>query len=474
MNRSHKHSILAIGLAALAIVTAVLFACGHHREGLAMATLPLFGVPVRKMDSDPDPLGGGMGAQILARVAEVKQQTNSIETNLATTDREGKSLQEAFAAHVKAFEGMPGQIADVNKTIAKIQLKVAQERLSSHGSAIQRISGDEQMRNAINGVIRRAASNGGQRSIAITDDQKKGADDFARALSTGSTPGAGYVDDELIPAIYSLIAEYGIWRDFDVIPVSSNAAKMIVDTSDPDMLWIDENTEPSEASYTGGNVTATIKKMLGFIGISNELLADSKVDLSRYLLPKFANATARRLDWSCLSADGTADTTDGGHTGIFFGGTAAVAATGNVSVATLDLEDFLATMLAVNAAALSKQCYWWIHPQQLIRMLAIKDGNGRPIFLPAIDAPAPGAIGSILGYPVKLSHAAPNANTTSSKIAAFGDPMGEGVCLRSDFEFAASDQVKFTEDKTIFRARARAAAKVKQATAFGVLTTAAS
>ena len=90
------------------------------------------------------------------------------------------------------------------------------------------------------------------------------------------------------------------------------------------------------------------------------------------------------------------------------------------------------------------------------------------------DAPALGAVGSILGYPVILTHAAPATNTVNNKVAVFGDPMGLGVGLRSDFQFASSDQILFKEDCTVFRARARAAIKVKQATAFGVLTLAAS
>jgi HK97 family phage major capsid protein len=360
------------------------------------------------------------------------------------------------------------------RTVQSIDLKVKRERTSHFGSAMQRISADPECRALANGIIRKAASQGGQRHIPMNEEEKKAAEDYTRALTLGSTPGSGYVNAQLIPEIYSLIAEYGIWNRFDVVPVSTNSAKLIVDTTDPLMGWIGEGVAPAETSYAGGNVTATIKKMLGWIAVNNELLADSEVDISRYLLPNFANATALRLDHSATAADGTNDGIDGQYTGMFYGGTAAVAASGNVSVATLDLEDFLKAMLVVNSAVLSRPAVWVIHPQQLVRCLSVKDLNGRPIFLPSTEAPALGAIGSILGYPVILSHAAPSDDGVSKKIAVFGDPMGMAVCLRSDFEFAAADQVRFTEDQTVFRARARGAAVVKQATAFGMLTTAAS
>lgn len=415
-------------------------------------------------------------AKVLENVTAVKKQHETIDANFKALDAQSKKLTEDFGAHVKAFEGLPSQVAVIERSLETIRLKQANERRANFGSHLERICGDPDMRAAVNGVIRMAAFNGGKRGLIIPDNQKKGAEDYLRTgLLEASGAGAGYLYTELLPAIYGLIAEYGIWSKFDVIPLSQKAANMIVDTTDPTMAWTAEATASSETNYAGGNVALAVGKLLGWMSVPNELLEDSVVDIGRYVLPKFANATAKSLDWACTSADGTADATDGGFTGIFGGGgTAAVAASGNVSMATLDLEDFIAAMAAVNAAALSKQCYWWIHPTNLVKALAIKDLNGRPIFLPSTDAPSPGAIGSILGYPVILTHAAPATNTTSDKVAVFGDPMGLAVGLRSDFAFAMSDQILFKEDSTVFRARARAAVKVKQATAFGVLTLAAS
>ena len=435
---------------------------------------------LRDINDSSNPSGGGGGgvseqefrSKMLSGVAEVKTQFKTVEENFASLDKDSKKIADDFANHVKSFEGLPNQIGDVERSLAAIQLKVSNERRSNFGSAIDRISGDEQMRNAVNGIIRANANKGGG-YCPITADQTRGAEDYRKALLETSGTGASYVNAQLLPEIYALIAEYGIWKMFDVIPVSTSSAKMIVDTTDPTMLFTAENTAPAEATYSGSNVTATIMKALGWIGVANELLADSVVDISRYLLPKFANATAFRMDYAAVNSNAGTATTDGGFTGIFNGGTAAVAATGRTSIAALTIDDFIAAMAAVNAAALSKPCCWFIHPTNLVRVLGVKDLNGRPIFLPSTDAPSFGAIGNILGYPVVLTHAAPSANTVSSKVAVFGDPKGLGLCLRNDFEFAASDQVMFKEDTTVFRARARMAAKIKTSTAFGVLTNAA-
>ena len=57
---------------------------------------------------------------------------------------------------------------------------------------------------------------------------------------------------------------------------------------------------------------------------------------------------------------------------------------------------------------------------------------------------------------------APSAEANSAKIASFGDSKGMAICLRKDLEIATSQEAKFLEDKTVFRARARAASKPKE------------
>jgi HK97 family phage major capsid protein len=430
-----------------------------------------------------NPGGGGAMTQeqfqrsALESIGKVREQQKTITENLDKIDKDGKKLAEDFSNHVKTFEGLPGQVIDITRTIQAMQLKIATERRSSFGSGIDRISGDEEMRSIVNGVIRANYKRQTGSALELPEAQAKGAELYAKALTSAASPGTTVQTAALLTEIYATIAEYGVWNMFDVIPVAAASNKLIVDATDPTMYFqATENTAVTEGAITGSNVTATINKMLGWIQVSRELIEDSEIDLVGHLLRKFANATAYRLDWACLQADGGADSTDGSFTGLFGGsGTASVAVSGNVSVATLDFEDWLNAMLAADAAVLSRPTTCWIiHPQMLVRALAIKDGNGRPIFLPAIDAPAPGAIGSILGYPVKLAHAANATDGVSKRIAVFGDAMGQAVCLRKDFEWASSDQAKFTEDSIVFRARARAAAVTKKATAFGVLTTAAS
>jgi HK97 family phage major capsid protein len=217
-------------------------------------------------------------------------------------------------------------------------------------------------------------------------------------------------------------------------------------------------------------VSLEVEAIAVLLNVSLQLLQDAEFDVAADVLADFMEAFAYRLDWSCLQADGTADATDGGMTGVFAGGTAVTAASGNTSVETTDFEDWTKVILGVDAGVLSRPCRWWMHPHILVRALSVKDSNGRPIFLTATEAPTPGGIGSLLGYPVTPAHAAPNTNAASAKIAVFGDPNAYVVGLRRDFEFAASDQHKWDTLQRSFRGVGRAGTKMRKASALAVMT----
>jgi HK97 family phage major capsid protein len=156
-------------------------------------------------------------------------------------------------------------------------------------------------------------------------------------------------------------------------------------------------------------------------------------------------------------------------TGVFEGGTLVAAAATEDTVEELDLEDFMAALLAVDPIVLNRQSKWWMHPHVLIRMLGIKDSSGRPIFQTAMEAPSPGAVGSILGYPVVLAFKAPSANVANTKVATFGDPAGHVMGIRTDFKFEASDEHKWNTYERSFRGVGRAGSKIRRALAFANL-----
>ena len=138
-----------------------------------------------------------------------------------------------------------------------------------------------------------------------------------------------------------------------------------------------------------------------------------------------------------------------------------MAANGNTTVEATQLEDWQNALLTVSPQVLKRRAVWWMHPQVLIRALAVRDKNGRPLFQTYTEAPTPGGIGNILGYPVKPVAVGPTTNTAGNPVAAFGDPDGQAVGLRQDIEFATSDDIKFAENMRAFRCLMRAGVKLK-------------
>ncbi len=119
---------------------------------------------------------------------------------------------------------------------------------------------------------------------------------------------------------------------------------------------------------------------------------------------------------------------------------------------------------------LQRAARWWLHPTLLAAAIGVKDGNGRPIFQTALEAPSFGGIGSIFGFPVTLVGAAPSTNSASQKIACFGDPKAQAIRIRRDLRVDRSEQWAFDTDEITFRGTLRAASKTRLATAITVLT----
>lgn len=429
--------------------------------------LALSGYGLREEFNDNHGGGGALAekefqGKVLGSLNEQKKTVDDLVANYDNLEKKTKETFEQLTKQKDDFEGTSAQVSEISRTFKKLQLQLKNEQRSANGDPVKKLLADPDIRLLINAKIRKACG------VPLNEAQQK-------AITSGGAPGSTYINDDLDTEIYSTLASYGIWSSFDVKTVSTRNNKFLVKTARPTASFFGEGvTITEDTAKAGTSVTCEAGGIKVVLSVPNELLDDSEVDISADLMDDFLQAISYRMDWACLQADGTADATDGGYTGIFAGGTAAVAASGNVSVETLDFEDVTAAMLAVDEGVLGRESRWWMHPRQLIRMLHIKDSNGRPIFLTAVEAPTPAGIGSILGSPVVPSFAAPTANTTSSDIAVFGDPKGLVVGLRKGIEFAESRDAKFEDYETTFRGVGRFGCEIRDAGAFAVLTTAAS
>jgi HK97 family phage major capsid protein len=396
-------------------------------------------------------------SKVLGTIEKVKTTTEDLTANFGNLQKETK---QAFDELTKLKNESSATTQELTHAISKLNLRLGQELRLANGDPIQRIKGDPEKRLRLNAAVRAAC--GAPLSPAMRT-----------TLGEDATPGSTMINDALADDIYDTLATYGVWSSFGVRRVGTKTTKFPVKTARAAATFIlTEGGDITEDTAKAGTSVSCVLEVIGaLLPVSRQLLDDAEFDVTADVLADFAEAIAAKLDWACTQADGGADATDGGFTGIFGGGgTASVAASGNVSMETLDFEDWTKCLLSVDPAVLSRPAKWWMHPRILVRALHTKDLNGRPLFLTAQEAPSAGAIGSILGYGVVPTHAAPSANTTSSKVAVFGDPEGLIVGIRNGFEMEASDHAGFTTYERYFRGVARAGVIVRRAEAFAVLT----
>jgi HK97 family phage major capsid protein len=401
-------------------------------------------------------------AVLLKAVRDAGDQMKTLTTNVDNWQKENKKALEDLTTaknkHADDFDLL-------NKSLKQVQLAMHRERMMMIGNPVQRISADEEQRTLLNAIVR----------TMTKQPLNASQNEVMKALAEGSSPGSLGLVTALNKNIYDLLPDYGIWNTLAVEPVGTLTTNFVVDTVDPIAQFIDEaGAIADDTNIAGTSVAATVKKIAVLVKISRELLQDSEFDVTGRLLVKIARAIAYRFDFAAFRADGTADATNGGATGVFNFGTVYTAASGNTTMETLDFEDFTSTIMTPDVAALSRMCRWWMHPHILVRCLHVKDSNGRPIFLTAIEAPTPGAVGSILGFPVTLGNALPNTNSAGNKMAAFGDPDAFVVAPRQATEIAQSEHIYFPNDQVAVRGIARAGFKGRKATGLALLKTAAS
>lgn len=411
--------------------------------------------------------------EALTNIKDLRGDQATLLKDVGNLTAETKKTVEEFTKAKNEMGSRLDSVEDVLRKFQRMQNALKMEARGSFASPVERIARDEVKRGILQYNI--------LKQLEIFDRASKRTQDRLNAvvkdLDEANTPGSTYIaNNELERDIYDVLASYGAFRNLDVRMIGAKTTEIRLKTARAAAVFVDEAAAiGADATKAGSKVAVTPKKIATLLSVSSELIEDDITGVVQDIMNDIAESMAYRVDWISFAADGTADSTDGGFTGMFEGGTAQVAASGNISVATLDYEDVLKCVTALPVGLLQRgTAKWFINPTILAKLLLIKDTTGRPIFQSALEAPSYGAIGTIFGFPVIPVAAAPSTDSTSSKLAVFGDASALGVRIRRDMRFDRSEQWAFDTDEITFRGTMRAAAKVKVATAFNVLTTAAS
>lgn len=420
-------------------------------------------------------------ASLETELKTVKSDRDKILTDFDRADKEVKKAMEELTK----VKNECNDFALAMRKMEAVQKAVALNARSSFRDPIERALADEEFRVYLDTLPRYCAAKKSGDLDKIPAEKRKlieeGSARMKALTGVDSSLGQATVPTEWFNIIYDTLLQYGQWSSLGVQRVGARTNKFPVATARPTYYWIGggtggsaEGTAITAGALTGDSVTLDIQTLAAYLIVSRELLQDSTVDMAPYVLRQLGQSVAYGLDFAAFTADGGADQVDAGYYGIFQIAQvntqlAAPAAGGNTTIAGTQLEDWVRCLTTVSPDVLARMAKWWIHPTLLAKVILIRDGFGRPLFQTALEAPSSGSIGSILGYPVRPTGAAPSTDSASQPVAVFGDPDGQVVGIRQDLEVATSEDIKFAENQLAYRALMRAGVKARTLTGSTVL-----
>lgn len=289
------------------------------------------------------------------------------------------------------------------------------------------------------------------------------------AYAEGSNAAGGYlVAPEYLWDMVMLARERTFaLQECTVLPMGSNSLKVPTELTGVSVAWDDEAGAVDESEGTFGQVSLTAKRMNAYSKISNEMLADSAIDIVSLLTDQFGYAAALELDNEVLNGDGT-KLMSGVLTAA--AGYSVVLATGstNFSAQTaINYSDMMYRLAEADAAV----ARFKVNRISTHYLRTLRDANGNFIWA----SPASGQPGTIWGAPYRVSERITSTSAVSTAFAAFGD--WKKVYLGRRLAFASLDvdpYSGFLTYQTNYRLVSRWAGAIARATAFVRGVTAAS
>jgi HK97 family phage major capsid protein len=204
-----------------------------------------------------------------------------------------------------------------------------------------------------------------------------------------------------------------------------------------------EGTALAENDATFSTVALHAWKYGSLTQISNEMIADSGVDILAFVAQDVARQIGRATDISYTSGSGTAQPT-GIMPSFGIGGTAQTLSTGVPSYANLiDLQ------YSIAPAYRQRGAQWFGHNTSFAKLRKVVDTTGRPLWSPSLEVGEPDRL---LGSEVVMG---PNVSAFSTAATthslAFGWFGGFAIRDAGSVSLVRSDDFAFSEDLVSFR-----------------------
>lgn len=281
--------------------------------------------------------------------------------------------------------------------------------------------------------------------------------DIKMTMTEGSPTGGGYtVPAEFARTVIDKRERVGVSRQTATVqPMASDTLLIPKLTSGPAVSYVGEAQAIAPVDQIWGQIQLSVKKRAVLVKLSNELLADSVVNLAEYVATRAAFELAKQEDQEYINGDGTS--TYGNEVGLLASlgaGGVSTAATGVDTWPEITMSDMTSAM-GLLPSDYGDNTSWVCSPQfyytVMVRLLASAGGND----IVTLEAGG-GTRPTFLGRPVYLTSAMPTTSAASQVSALYGvfdqaSVIGDRVAL----EVAISSEKYFDEYCTALRVIAR-------------------
>lgn len=278
--------------------------------------------------------------------------------------------------------------------------------------------------------------------------------------------GGVLVFEDFSNTIIRLVEKFGVSMNvFQRVTMSSDTLLVPRRLSGVVSYWLGENTSITTSDPTATMVQLVAKKIACATKVSNELLADNAISTAQWLAEEYATSLSGAIDDAAFNGTGTsafggirglAQIDDGTHTA-----SVVSAASGNTSVAALDIDDYLRALAVLPRYAIGTSA-WYMHPavyHNSVQRLMLSSGTQGSGTIGALAGGntaanlAQGTPNTFLGLPVVWVLKMSSAPTTTQIAAYVGDLSLAGImAVKSDMQIASSADRYFEVDQTAFRA----------------------
>jgi HK97 family phage major capsid protein len=278
--------------------------------------------------------------------------------------------------------------------------------------------------------------------------------------------GGNLVFEDFSNTIVRLVERFGVAMNvFQNVTMSSDTLLVPRRLTGVTSYWLGENSTITTSDPTATMVQLVAKKLACATKVSNELLADNAISVASWLAQEYATSLSAAIDDAAFNGTGTssyggirglAQIDDGTHTA-----SVQSAATGNTTIASLDIDDYLACLAKLPRFAIGTSA-WYMHPSvyhNSVQRMMLSSGVAGSGTIGALSGGntaanlAQGTPNTFLGLPVVWVLKMTAAPTTGTIAAYVGDLSLAGImAVKSDMQVATSTDRYFEADQTAFRA----------------------